>query len=455
MKDFTSGNESKLILQFATPMLLGNVFQQLYNVVDSIVIGHYLGKEALAAVGASFPFIFLLISMIIGIASGSTIIIAQHFGARNMDKVRQAIDTLYIFLFFASLAVSIIGISLSGPVFRLIDLPEEAIGPATVYMNIYIGGIIFAFGFNGISAILRGLGDSRTPLYFLVTATLVNIGLDLLFVVVFHWGIAGVAWATVISQAGAFITAVIHLNRTHEVVRLSSLKLKFDREIFRQSLKIGLPSGLQQSFVSLGMLALFRIVNIFGTPAAAAYTIAMRIDSFASMPAMNFAAALSSFVGQNLGANKPERVRSGMMATIRMTAIISILVTLVNVIFRHELMLLFTTDTEVIQIGEDYLLIVSFFYLFFSTMFVVNGTLRGAGDTLIPMFITLFSLWVVRIPLSWYLSTRIGITGIWWGIPIAWFFGMSLSYLYYRSGKWRSKAVVKYPNRVSAEDPER
>ncbi|HRY99285.1 MAG TPA: MATE family efflux transporter, partial [Bacteroidales bacterium] len=276
-----------------------------------------------------------------------------------------------------------------------------------------------------------------------------------LFVVVFHWGIAGVAWATVISQAGAFITAVIHLNRTHEVVRLSSLKLKFDREIFRQSLKIGLPSGLQQSFVSLGMLALFRIVNIFGTPAAAAYTIAMRIDSFASMPAMNFAAALSSFVGQNLGANKPERVRSGMMATIRMTAIISILVTLVNVIFRHELMLLFTTDTEVIQIGEDYLLIVSFFYLFFSTMFVVNGTLRGAGDTLIPMFITLFSLWVVRIPLSWYLSTRIGITGIWWGIPIAWFFGMSLSYLYYRSGKWRSKAVVKYPNRVSAEDPER
>lgn len=443
MKDFTTGHEGKLILQFATPMLLGNIFQQLYNVVDSIVIGNYLGKEALAAVGASFPFIFLLISMIIGIASGSTIIISQYYGAKNMDKVRRAIDTLYIFLFFASVAVSIIGISLSGPVFRLIDLPEEAIPSAVTYMNIYIGGIVFAFGFNGISAILRGLGDSRTPLYFLVTATLVNIGLDLLFVIVFKWGIAGVAWATVISQAGAFITAVIHLNRTHEVVRLTSLRLIFDREIFRQSLRIGLPSGLQQSFVSLGMLALFRIVNIFGTPAAAAYTIAMRIDSFASMPAMNFAAALSSFVGQNLGANRPDRVRSGMLATIRMTAILSVIVTLVNVIFRHELMLLFTKDPEVVAIGEEYLLIVSFFYIIFGTMFVVNGTLRGAGDTLIPMFITLFSLWFVRIPLSYYLSTRMGITGIWWGIPIAWFLGMTLSYLYYLSGKWKSKVVVK------------
>ena len=454
MKDLTTGKESRLILQFATPMLLGNIFQQMYNIVDSIVIGNYLGKEALAAVGASFPFIFLLISMIIGIASGSTIIIAQYFGAKNMEKVKQAIDTLYIFLFFASIAVSIIGISLSGPIFRLIDLPEEVIPQAVTYMNIYIGGIIFAFGFNGISAILRGLGDSRTPLYFLVVSTLVNIGLDLLFVIVFKWGIAGVAIATVISQAGAFITAVIYLNRTHEVVQLSSFRLIFDREIFRQSLRIGLPTGLQQWFVSIGMLALFRIVNVFGTPAAAAYTIVMRIDSFASLPAMNFAAALSSFVGQNLGAKKPSRVRHGMQATIMMTSIISVSVSILAVIFRTQLMLLFTKDPEVVRIGEDYILIVSFFYIIFSTMFVINGTLRGAGDTLIPMFITLFSLWVIRIPLSWYLSTEIGIIGIWWGTPIAWFFGMTLSYAYYRTGKWRTKAVVRHSSDEVQQEPQ-
>lgn len=444
MKDLTTGKEGKLILQFATPMLLGNVFQQMYNIVDSIVIGNYLGKEALAAVGAAFPFIFLLISLIIGIASGSTIIISQYFGAKDFSRVKRTIDTLYIFLFFASITISLIGISFSGPIFRLIALPEEVIPQAVIYMNIYISGIIFAFGFNGTAAILRGLGDSKTPLVFLVLSTITNIGFDLLFVIVFKWGIAGVAIATVISQAGAFVTAIIYLNRTHEIVTLNTWKLVFDREIFRQSIRIGLPSGIQQSFVSIGMLALFRIVNIFGTPAAAAYTIAMRIDSFASMPAMNFAAALSSFVGQNIGANKSSRVRSGMRATIGMTAIISLLVSTLAVIFRTELMMLFTKDPEVVALGEDYLLIVSFFYIFFSTMFVVNGVLRGAGDTLVPMFITLVALWFVRIPLSWYLSTIIGVTGIWWGIPIAWFIGMVLAYIYYKTGKWKEKGVVKH-----------
>lgn len=451
MKDLTIGKESKLILQFATPMLLGNVFQQLYNVVDSIVIGNFLGKEALAAVGASFPFIFLLISLIIGIASGSTIIIAQYFGAKNIDKVKRTIDTLYIFLFFASIAISIIGISFSGPIFRLIELPEEVIPQAIIYMNIYIGGIIFAFGFNGTAAILRGLGDSKTPLYFLIVSTIANIGLDLLFVIVFKWGIAGVAIATVISQAGAFITAILYLNRTHDIVRLSTWRLGFDREIFRQSIRIGLPSGLQQSFVSIGMLALFRIVNIFGTSAAAAYTIVLRIDSFASLPAMNFAAALATFVGQNIGANKSSRVKKGMQATAAMTAIISLVVSALAIIFRRGLIMLFTKDMEVVAIGEEYLLIVGSFYIFFSTMFVVHGVLRGAGDTLVPMFITLFALWIVRIPLSYYLSTRIGITGIWWGIPIAWFTGMILAYAYYKTGKWKTKSVIKASEKILPE----
>lgn len=458
MKDLTQGNESKLILQFATPMLLGNVFQQLYNIVDSIIIGNFLGKEALAAVGAAFPFIFLLISLIIGIATGSTIVIAQYFGAKDLDKVRRAIDTLYIFLFFASISVSIIGIAFSGPIFRLISLPEEVIPLAVTYMNIYIGGIIFAFGFSGTSAILRGLGDSKTPLYFLIIATIANIILDLLFVLVFGWGVAGVAIATVISQAGAFITAILYLNRTHELVTLTTFRLRFDREIFRQSIRIGLPSGIQQTLVSLGMLALFRIVNIFGTPAAAAYSIALRIDSFASLPAMNFGAALSTFVGQNLGANKPSRVRSGLHATLKLSTIVSVVVSVLSIIFREPLMKVFTQDPEVIRIGADYLLIISGFYMVFSAMFAINGALRGAGDTLIPMFITLLSLWFVRIPVSWVLAHSMGINGIWWGAPIAWFLGMSLSYLYYMTGRWRTKTVIRHPEpageiAIPAEDP--
>ncbi|MCD4746428.1 MAG: MATE family efflux transporter [Bacteroidales bacterium] len=444
MKNLSEGKESRLIFQFAMPMLLGNVFQQLYNIVDSIIIGNYLGKEALAAVGASFPIMFILISLVIGFAIGSTIIIAQYFGAKDINNVKRTIDTLFIVLFFASIILSVIGISFSEDIFKLVGLPEDVLPQAKTYLNIYLSGLIFFFGFNGISAVLRGLGDSKTPLYFLIFSTIMNILLDLLFVIVFKWGIAGVSIATIISQGTVFIIAIIYLNKTHKIIKLSFLNLKYDKEIFYKSLKIGLPSGFQQTFVGLGMLALIWIVNMFGTNTIAAYTVAMRINLLATMPAMNFAAALSTFVGHNLGANKPERVYAGLKATLLMTSIISITVTAIAILFAKELMGLFTSDKDVIEIGVSYLIIVSSFYLIFSTMFIVNGVLRGAGDTLIPMFITLFALWIIRIPLSYFLSQKIGVTGIWWSIPIGWFVGMTCSFLYFLSGKWKTKTVVKY-----------
>jgi putative MATE family efflux protein len=290
---------------------------------------------------------------------------------------------------------------------------------------------------------LRGLGDSKTPLYFLVISTVMNVILVWLFVAVFKWGVAGSAWATVIAQAGAFFTGIIYLNRTHEIVKLNSLKLVFDRAIFRKSLMIGLPTGLQQTFVSMGMLAVTRIVNGFGTDVIAAYSVAVRLDSLAGMPAMNFGAALSTFVGQNLGANKPERVRHGLKATFMMSGALAVLTSLFVIIFRHHLMHLFTEDVAVIEIGAQYLVIVSSFYIFFSTMFVIGGVMRGAGDTIIPMFISLFALWVIRIPAAWILSRYFGVDGIWWSIPVAWFIGMSLSYLYYLKGNWKTKVVVR------------
>ena len=233
MKDLTTGKESKLIWQFATPMLLGNVFQQMYNIVDSIIIGNFIGKQALAAVGASFPIIFALISLVIGFGIGATIMIAQYFGAKQIDKVKRTIDTLYIFLFFASIVMSVLGILFSGAIFSLIQLPEDVIPEARLYLNIYLSGLIFFFGFTGTSAILRGLGDSKTPLYFLIISTVANIFFDLLFVIVFKWGIAGVAVATILSQGGAFLAAVIYLNKTHKIVRISIFNLVFDKKIFK------------------------------------------------------------------------------------------------------------------------------------------------------------------------------------------------------------------------------
>ena len=445
MKELTRGNEARLIFNFAMPMLLGNLFQQLYNIVDTIIVGKILGKEALAAVGASFPIVFTLISLIIGVASGGTIVIAQYFGARDHDSVRRAIHTVYIFLTVAAVILTLVSIPLTEDVFRLIRLPGEIIPEATTYLRIYLSGLIAFFGFNATSAILRGLGDSKTPLYFLMISTFFNIGFDLLFIIVFHWGIAGAAIATVISQAGAFLTAILYLNRNHKLIDFNIRHYLFDRKIFWQSLRIGLPTGFQQTFVSLGMMAIMTIVNTFGTNVIAGYSAAIRIDSLAILPAINFSAALSTFVGQNIGAGRPDRVRRGLIATLLMSSGVSLTVMAIVILFKYQLMAMFTNDIEVIKIGGEYLVIVSSFYLLLTVMFKINGVLRGAGDTLIPMFITLTSLWVVRIPFAWIFSKNLGETGIWWSVPAGWGVGLLLSILYYLTGRWKKKAVVRAP----------
>lgn len=463
MKDLTTGHVGGSILRFAAPMLVGNVFQQTYNIVDSIIVGNFIGKEALAAVGASFPIIFALISFVIGIASGGTIIVAQFFGAKDYRNVRRTIDTLYIFIFFASILITAIGITFSRQIFDLIKLPDEVIPIAMDYFNTFMIGTVLFFGFNGTSAILRGLGDSITPLVFLAISSVFNIGFDFLFVKYLGFGVKGAAWATIISQGGAFLTAVLYLNKTHKLVQLRLRELVFDWKIFRESVRIGVPSGLQHTFVSLGMLALVRIVNHFGTNVIAAYTVAIRIDGLAMLPAMNLGQALSTFVGQNMGAKKTERVKSGLYTTLGMSILISLVISTIVILFRFSLMDMFTNDPDVIAIGTRYLVIVSSCYFIFSTMLSLNGVLRGAGDTIVPMFITLFSLWLIRIPVAALLSGRIsgsfsalGVNinlppllsgqlqeaGIWWSVPMSWLIGTVFSIFYYRTGNWKNKTVV-------------
>lgn len=446
MKDLTNGSESSQIFRFALPMLIGNLFQQFYNIVDSIIVGNFINKQALAAVGASFPVIFTLISFVIGIGSGATIVISQYFGGKNYDKVVRAIDTTFIFMFFVSMVVSALGLIFGEEIFMLLQLPQELMPQAMTYFSIYIGGAFVFFGFQTTSSILRGLGDSKTPLYFLMIATIFNVLLDLLFILVFEWGIAGAAWATVISQGGAFVTAIIYLNRTHELIQFSLKGLVFDREIFRKSLRIGLPTSFQQSFVAIGMTAIMGIVNQFGTNVIAAYSVGMRLNSLATLPAMNFGSALSMFVGQNLGAGKIERVRKGYLSTIFMSALISVVVSLVVLFFGSELMSLFTKDAAVIEIGAGYLIIVGSFYIIFSLMFTTMGVLRGAGATIVTMISSLLSLWAVRLPLAWWLSGEMGYEGIWWANPIGWAAGLAIVLAYYLSGRWKTRGVVATKN---------
>ena len=425
-------------------MLLGNVFQQLFSVVDSFVVGNFVGKEALAAVGASFPVIFVMVSMIIGLVMGTTVVISQYFGAKNFVKVKRAIDTMYIYSAIIGIITTITGVIIAEPLLRLLGLPDDIMPQAVLYLRIYLSGIIIFFGFNGTSAVLRGLGDSKTPLYFLIIATIANIILDLLFVAVFGWGIAGAAYATLIANGLAFGLAIYWLNKTHKLIRIAIKGLHFDREVFQQSIKIGLPTGLQQTLVAMGALALMGIVNKFGTNVIAGYSVASRLDSLALIPAMSFSQALSTFVGQNIGANKPERIRAGLIATLKMSGFVTIATTVVIILTSHFLMSLFTKDIEVIRIGDQYLTIVSSFYIMFTLMFIYNGLIRGAGDALIPMFISLLSLWIIRIPMALFLSGKIGSAGIWWAIPGGWLIGLTLSYLYYKTGRWKSNTIVKY-----------
>ncbi|MEA2041922.1 MAG: MATE family efflux transporter [Bacteroidota bacterium] len=443
VKDLTNGREGRLILNFALPMLIGNVFQQLYNVVDSIVVGNYIGKEALSAVGASFPIFYALISLVIGLASGTAIVISQYFGAKKYEMVQKGADTLFILLFFAAIIVSSLGIYFIDEILQLIDLPADVVPDAKIYLTYTLLGLLAAFGYNGTASLLRALGDSVTPLYFLIISTITNIALDLLFVLQFNMGVEGVAIATVISQVGAFITAIIYINRNFDIVKINFMKMKFDKKIFFKSIKVGLPAGLQQLFVAVGITAVLKIVNGFGTSVVAGYSVATRVGMFASMPAMNFAQALTAFTGQNIGAGKINRVRKGLMSTLAMSSGISVSISLIVVFGAEQIIGLFSPDPEVIRVGTEYLRIVGAFYVLFTLMFTFTGVFRGAGDTLIPMFISLFSLWIIRLPLSYYFSEKFGETGIWYAVPVAWAFGLILVFGYYLGGRWKRKGLVE------------
>jgi putative MATE family efflux protein len=442
LKDLTTGKERQKILQFAWPLLLGNIIQQLYHIVDTIIVGKVIGKNALAAVGASFPIIFTLISLVIGLVTGATIIISQYYGAGDMKSIRKSMDTMYVVLVIFSLFISFIGIFFSEDIFLLLNLPHELLGPAKQYLNIFLGGIVWLFLFNGTNAVLRGLGDSKTPLYFLISSTLLNIVLDLLFIIKLGMGVEGAALATVISQAFVFIISIIYLNKYHKIVQLSLSDIQFNWLILKKIIRIGMPSGIQHASVAIGMMVIIGIVNSYGIDVIAAFSAGARINTFASMPMMVFSMALSTFVGQNIGARKEERIKKGLNVSLTMAVLITIGISGTLILFRNFLMGAFTNNETVIAIGAKYLAILSGFYIFFTVMFMINGLLRGAGDTMVSMMITIFSLWIIRIPLALVLSKNHDEAGIWWAFPISWLVGMIISYIYYISGRWKKKNVL-------------
>ena len=403
--DLTEGKVWKVIVRFAVPLLVGNLLQQFYNITDSIIVGQFLGKEALAAVSASFFIYYFIISLVIGVGSGTTVVISQLFGAKQYQKVQLAFSSFFIFMLVGGIILSIAGIIFAEPVFRLTNTPEEVIPQAVAYFRIYIGGTFLFVTFNSIISILRGVGESVRPMLFILITTVLNIAFDLLFILVFKWGIEGAARATVVSQGIGMCIALAYVNNTHPLLSIKKQDMLFDWKLFKESLKIGLPTSVQQCAIALGLIALLGIVNSFGTNTLTAYGAAGKIDTIITQAILTQSGALAAFCGQNIGAGRLDRVKKGVQFTMYTNIALGLLTFAAVYLFGNEMMRIFTKDIDVVAIGKEYLLIIGGFFIVHGALNVYNGALRGAGDTLFPMITSLVCLWLIRIPLAYYLSS--------------------------------------------------
>ncbi|WP_313339473.1 MATE family efflux transporter [Sedimentibacter sp.] len=435
----TEGSPLKIILTFAFPMLIGNVFQQLYNMVDSIVVGNYVGKLALAAVGTGFPIIFMMAAMFIGLGIGATILISQYIGAGDMDNVRKTSQTIYTAMIVGSIPITFIGMFLSKPILILINTPSDALPMANTYMMIIFAGMIGSFGFNVNAGILQGFGDSKSSLLFLSIATIINIVLDLVFVIVFHWGVAGVAIATIIAQTVSWVFGIIYMRNKYEVLRFSIFKFSFDKEIFKKILKLGLPTGIQQTLFSIGIMSLQSLVNSYGSDFIAGFNAANKIDTFAFMPIQSFSNAVTTFTGQNIGAKRMDRVHQGTVTAIGLSVIVCI-ACLIIIPFGPYLLRLFNSDPAVIEAGMIYLNSVMPTIALLAIVFTINAVIRGAGESVVPMIGAIVSLWLGRIPAAYFIADRFGKEYIFLSYAVGWLLWLLISGPYYASGRWKRKS---------------
>lgn len=401
----TEGRISKQLLLFFFPILFGTFFQQLYNTVDAIVVGQYLGTEALAAVGGGTgTAINLLIGFFTGLSSGATVIISQYYGARNYKDTNKAIHTSILIAIIGGIVILFIGLLFTRPILELIGTPDDVIDLAERYMRIYFLGSIFNTVYNMGAGIFRALGDSRKPLYFLIVGCVVNIILDVLLVGFTPLGVAGAAWATIISQAASAVLVVIYLRRLDEDIRLSLRKLRLDSVILKDTLRIGLPTGIQSILYTISNLIIQANVNAFGTATAAAWAAYGKLDAVFWMAINAFGIAATTFVGQNYGAKLYDRVRSGVKISLSIGGIMTVLISIVFLLLQDKGLMLFTTDQEVLSIGVSILLILVPTWITYMPIEILSGVMRGCGKTLIPTIITvvgicgLRALWLEIVP---------------------------------------------------------
>lgn len=436
--DMTKGNTVKLLVGFMIPLLVGNLFQQFYNMVDSMIVGKFVGADALAAVGATGSINFLFFSLCNGLANGIGIVIAQYFGAEKDKDVRNTIgNAAYIILCSAGF-MTVLSLILSRPVMVLLNTPENIINESVLYMRIICGGVIFISVYNCVSAILRALGDSKSPLYFLIVSSFLNIGMDLLFVCVFNMGVAGAALATIAAQCVAAVGSLLFAFKTNAYFSLEKDDLKFNKLIVHQSVRIGVPLAFQSSLIAVSCVVLQSVVNTFGSAVVAAFTATSRIEQIVQQPFNSLGMAESTYSGQNIGAGKESRVREGLWTGLGIMAFMVLLFVPAAQFGGKYIMKMFVNDVTVIELGTQALKLTSWFYLFLGAIYVCRGMLNGSGDAAFA-FINGVVEMIGRICFAkpFTLIPGVGVWGVWLATAMTWCVTGIISFLRYLQGKWK------------------
>ena len=436
--DLTQGGITGTLLRFTLPMIAGAMLQQCYNVADTLIVGRFVGPEALAAVGSAYTLMVFITSILLGLSMGSGTVVSLKFGAGDHGGMRKSIGASLIVIGLATVGLTAACFLLNDPILRLLQVPADVYPLMSTYLLIIYCGIVFTFLYNFYASMLRALGDSVTPLWFLAVSAVLNIVLDLVFILTFDWGVAGAAWATVISQAVSGLGIMAYTLRLRPELRIRRADIHIKRSILGEITQFSMLTSVQQSVMNFGILMVQGLVNSFGMHVMAAFAAAVKIDSFAYMPVQEFGNAFSTFIAQNFGAGQHDRIRRGVKVAIGVSTAFSVVVSAAVFIFAEELMMMFVSggEDEIITVGAEYLRIEGSFYALIGLLFLLYGYYRAVRMPAMSVVLTVLSLGL-RVALAYWLAAMpgIGVYGIWWAVPIGWFVADAVGIVYYARTK--------------------
>lgn len=447
VKDMTVGTPYQLLLQFAIPLFIGNIFQQLYNMVDSVIVGNFVSANALGAIGTTGSLHFFFFSLVAGLSVGIGIIVSQFFGAGNEEKVKDTIGSAVWIISICSIIMSLIGFFAARPVLVLLQTDPVILNDAVSYLRVTSIGICCMGLYNGVSSILRALGDSKTPLVFLIFASIINVVLDFVFVLAFGWGVIGVGIATAFAQFLSAVMCMIYAYKSNTYFKLKKRNFKLQSSIVKKSLRLGVPVALQNALIAFSLIVLQAIVNSYGANFTTAFTVVSRIETLIQQPFMSLGAAVSTYTGQNLGAEKIDRVVKGFNAANVINTIFALLVIGVFWIFTPQIVSIFGKNADVLKIAIDGLRITSCFYLFLGLIYPTRNVLNGAGDAMFSLFTGIIEC-IGRVGLAYPLTLIpfMGSYGVFYATGLTWLLNGMFSLIRYKRGKWKTIRLVKNDN---------